>query len=195
MRSNYSREERQKIVEEYINEVLVGDYKEEGATGDEVNIKKELQKHFAGKLRGIRKHEAKKVKGAEKEAKKIYGEIKQQEGKVKEASDKLEKTLSKVQKARQDYQEAKDGTQLKTELGNKWDTELGKMNKAGNALKKQQAEEEKLVGERGNIVSKAADSQEKANKANQLMGGGAVIKNRTGNIAYNGTKKHPWERN
>ena len=54
------------IVEEIIDEVLVGPHKEKGATGEEVNVKRALQKHFAGVLRGTRKHAVKNNKGREK---------------------------------------------------------------------------------------------------------------------------------
>ena len=186
------------IVEEYINEILVGDYKEKGAGKDELGqygMKKELQKHFAGKLRGIRKHETKKIKGAEKEARELYNKKEQIKKEEKQLSNQFDQSNDKVQKVRQDYEQAIDGTPLKAKLDQEWDKVLNKSNKVFKKLQNKWGERDAVADKRSNLIANAADSETKANKANELMGGGAKkADSRVGEIAHNGTRKYSWER-
>lgn len=182
------------IVEEIIDEILVGDYKEKGAGDSEVNVKRELQKHFSGKLRGIRKHAAKANKGREKEAKELHGQIKGQEGKVNAARDKWYKDNDASHQAFQDYQQAQDETPLKTKLSQQWnklsDKSYKSMKKYDNEVEKGQ----KLETKRGELLDAAYDDEEKRKKASKLMSpygsdDGKDSMRNVHNIVWNGSKK------
>ena len=181
------------IVEEIIDEILVGDYKEKGAGDGEVNIKRELQKHFSGKLRGIRKHAAKANKGREKEAKELHGQIKGQKGKTDAARDKWFKDADASHQAFQDYQQAQDGTPLKDKLDKQHDKLSNKSEKSYQKYKKEDEKGQELETKRGELLSAAANDEIKRKKASKLMSkygydDGKDSMRNIHNIVWNGSK-------
>ena len=181
------------MVEELIDEVLVGDYKEKGAGEGEADIKRELQKHFGGKLRGIRKHAEKANKGREKEAKELHNQIKGQEEKTDVAREKWYKSSDASHQAFQDYKQAQDGTPLKDKLLKKWDELSDKGHKSLQKYNKEEEKGRKLEGERGELLDAAYNDEEKRKKASKLMSkygsdDGKDSMRNVHNIAWNGSK-------
>ena len=182
------------IVEELIDETLVGDHAEKGAGADEVDVKRELQKHYGGKLRGIRKHAVKRNKAREKEAKDLYGQIKGQEEKTNVARQKWYKNSNAAHQAFQDYKQAQDGTPLKDKLSNQHDELSNKSYKSFQKYEKEDEKGKKLEDKRGKLLGAAYDDEAARAKASKLMSkygmddGNDSMRN-VHNIVWNGSKK------
>lgn len=182
------------IVEDMIDEVLVGDYKEKGAGDGEVNVKRELQKHFSGKLRGIRKHAEKANKGREREAKELHNQIKGQEEKTNAAREKWFKDSDASHQAFQDYKQAQDGTPLKDKLDKQHDKLSDKSHKSFQKYNKEDEKGKKLEVKRGELLDAAYDDEEKRKKASKLVSkygsdDGKDSMRNVHNIVWNGSKK------
>ena len=182
------------IVEELIDETLVGDHAEKGAGADEVDVKRELQKHYGGKLRGIRKHAEKKNKGREKEARELYGQIKGQEEKTNAAREKWYKNSAASHQAFQDYKQAQEGTPLRNKLLKKWDELSDKSFKSSNKHDKELQKGKELEVKRGELLDAAYDDEAARSKASRLMSkygtdDGKDSMRYVHNIVWNGSKK------
>lgn len=182
------------IVEGLIDETLVGDHAEKGAGADEVDVKRELQKHYGGKLRGTRKHAVKRNKAREKEAKELYGQIKNQEEKTNASREKWFKTSAASHQALQDYKQAQEGTPLRNKLLKKWDELSDKSHQSSLKHGKEVEKGEKLEGKRGDLLNAAYDDEEARKKASRLMSkygtdDGKDSMRNVHNIVWNGSKK------